>query len=274
MTAAPIAGGDPASAAAPGGGPRTARRLTTRGAVHGILWVQVVLALLLVSGDALRVLPGLLSPSAAPPVSDPVSPGDQTRRFRPGDLPERRPGLPFAVPDAMPSRLDFQADGATLRLTGEIAPGDGARFATHLEGLSVPPERIAFLSPGGSVMDAIEIGRAIREAGLPTAMEDGAICFSACPYMLAGGVERQVHRGAQVGVHQHYFGENVALPAFIAIDDVQRGQAEVMAHLDAMGVSPLLMRPAMSTPPDEIYVLVPEELSDFALATELVPPDE
>jgi hypothetical protein len=247
------------------------RATTTRGAIRGILWLQVVLALLLIAGDGIGRLPALLSPSAAPPVSDPVSPGDQTRRYAPRELPERRPGLPFAVPDAMPTRLAFEADGDTLRLTGEIAPGDADRFAEHLAGLQAAPARIAFLSPGGSVTDALAIGRAIRAAGLATAVEQGATCFSACPYMLAGGVERQVHREARVGVHQHYFGKNVVLPAFVAVGDIQRGQAEVMGFLDDMGVSPLLMRPAMATPPEEIYVLLPAELTDYALATELVP---
>lgn len=248
-------------------------RTTTRGAIRGILWLQVALALLLIAGDGLARLPALLSPSAAPPVSDPVRPGDQTRRYEPREVPDRRPGLPFAVPDAMPTRLEFVADSGTLRLTGEIAPGDGARFAEHLAGMAPPPERVAFLSPGGSVADALQIGRRIRAAGLDTVMEAGAVCFSACPYMLAGGVARQVHREAQVGVHQHYFGENVVLPAFIAVGDIQRGQAEVMGFLDEMGVSPLLMRHAMETPPDEIYVLLPGELETLALATELVPAD-
>ncbi len=240
-------------------------------AIKGILWLQLGLALLLIGGDFARVLPSLVFPTSAPPASEPIRPGDQTRRYAPRDLPERRPGLPFAFPDSMPTRLAFEADGTTLRLTGQIAEGDGGRFAEHLAGLSTPPQRIALFSPGGSVRDALQIGRAIREAGLPTLMEDGAFCFSACPYILAAGTERDVHRGAQVGVHQHYFGENTILPAFVAVEDIQRGQGEVMAYLDEMGVSPLLMRPALQTPPDEIYILLPEELSETELATRLTP---
>ncbi|MBM9595500.1 hypothetical protein [Roseitranquillus sediminis] len=87
--------------------------------------------------------------------------------------------------------------------------------------------------------------------------------------MLAGGVERRVSRAAAIGVHQHYFGQNVVLPAFLAVSDVQAGQAEVMDFLDEMGVSPLLMIPAMTTAPDDIYILLESELEDFALATEV-----
>ena len=86
------------------------------------------------------------------------------------------------------------------------------------------------------------------------------ICLSACPYILAGGVTRRVEDGAWVGIHQHYFDENTALPAFLAVSDIQRGQGEVMAYLIEMGIDPGLMQPALMTPPDEIYLLLPEEL--------------
>ena len=49
--------------------------------------------------------------------------------------------------------------------------------------------------------------RAIREAGWDTIMQPGAACFSACPYILAAGVERQVSRSALVGVDQLCAGE-------------------------------------------------------------------
>jgi hypothetical protein len=101
-------------------------------------------------------------------------------------------------------------------------------------------------------------------------MQPDAACLSACPYILAGGVERTVSRSALVGVHQHYFGENTVLPAFLAVEDIQRGQAAVMAYLDEMGIDPLLSARAMQTPPQDIYILVEDELEGFALATAFV----
>jgi hypothetical protein len=248
-------------------------RFSARGAIRGILWLQVALALLLIGGDAARVLPRIAWPTTAPPASEPVRPGDQTRRYAPRELPERRPGLPFTVPDSMPSRLGFEVTGTVMRLTGQIAEGDGLRFAEALARRDPAPQVVALLSPGGSVMDALAIGRTLREAGLATRVEEGAFCFSACPYILAGGVEREVHRDGRVGVHQHYFGESVILPALVAVENIQRGQAEVMGFLDEMGVSPLLMRHALETPPAEIYVLLPDQLADYALATSVLPAD-
>jgi hypothetical protein len=58
------------------------------------------------------------------------------------------------------------------------------------------------------------------------------------------------------------------LPAFIAVEDIQRGQGEVMGYLIAMGVDPELMRVALLTPPEDIYLLTPEELMQFRLVTD------
>ncbi|MAB16290.1 MAG: hypothetical protein CMN07_03825, partial [Roseobacter sp.] len=86
---------------------------------------------------------------------------------------------------------------------------------------------------------------------------------SACPYLLAAGTSRTIPEDASVGVHQHFFGENTLLPTFLAVEDIQRGQGEVMEYLDQMGIDPLVMRHALATPSDEIYLLLPEELESY-----------
>lgn len=242
-----------------GGGPARA--------IKGIFVLQLVLGLLLFGGDLISVLPQMLQPSDAPAYDQPVAPGDQTRRFQPREMPAR----PFESVDTgpMPRRILLEQDGTVLTLTGEISPGDGGRFADYVEGAE-PFDTLVLMSPGGSVSDALAIGRMVREAGVVTRMPAGHFCLSACPYILASGVTRSVHEDAQVGVHQHYFGESTVLPAYLAVEDIQRGQAEVMAYLDEMGVDPLVMRHAMETPPDEIYILLPEELERYALATEVL----
>src|SRR6056297_3234311 len=162
----------------------------TRRALRAMLVLQVGLALVLAAADfaASVPAPGLPSlPGARPPGLDaPVAPGDQRRRF----APDRMPVLPAA--GDMPSRLLFEMTDETARLTGTIAQGDAGRFAEWLATRTVAPARVALHSPGGSVTDALEIGRAIREAGLATEVPAERLCLSACPYILAGGVERTV----------------------------------------------------------------------------------
>lgn len=252
--------------------------MTPRRAMLAILGFQIGMAVVLAGSDLIRALPQMLAPSNQPALDTPVRPGDQVRRFRPGDLPGRPASdpsrtSPLPDPGDMPTRLRFEppTNGIAL-ITGTIAPGDAARFAEWLAGVETP-EALRLHSPGGSVMDALAIGRALRDAELATVMEPGDICFSACPYILSGGVTRQVAEDAFVGMHQHYFGENTALPAFLAVEDIQRGQGEVMAYLDEMGIDVRVMEHALTTPPEDIYILLPEELIEYQIVTQPISED-
>ncbi|UOA15364.1 MULTISPECIES: COG3904 family protein [Sulfitobacter] len=228
----------------------------------GVLIFQLGLAVLLFWGDlgeGLR-LPGF--GPRAPELTEPIRPGDQTRRFRPERAPN--PGQP--MPDtALPDRLILTpvSGGRAALLEGAIEAGDAERITKQLTDLTPAPEEIYLNSPGGSVQDALELGRYLRREGFNTALRDGDICYSACPYLLAAGEARAVTDSASVGVHQHYFGESTILPAFVAVEDIQRGQGEVMRYLDEMGIDPLVMQHALVTPPDEIYVLLPDELRRY-----------
>ncbi len=234
--------------------------------VRWLLGGQIALAVLLVLIDMGPSLPQVLSPSTVPDLDQPTRPGDQTRHYRP-----RTPANPGPSLDKdMPRRLLAEAitiDGdAVLRLRGAIAPGDGARIAAELEGLR--PAVVSLDSPGGSVPDALAIGRAIRGLGAETRLSDRAVCLSACPYAFVGGSPRRVSDEARFGVHQHSFGASTILPAFLAVEDIQRGQAEVLGHLDDMGIDLRIMGPAMATPADEIYILAPDELRDWDVVTD------
>ena len=239
---------------------------------------QCIVALLVVMGDLPQdIVSGLLRSEPRSPTTEvTVTPGNQTRRFEPDRLPmEQPPGPGFLSDEFVPPRLEFSKikiggyEDAIL-LTGEIADGDALRFNNWLKALSAPPSAFALHSPGGSVDDALKIGRTIRTTGVPVIVGTGASCFSACPYILAGGLEREVSRAALVGVHQHYFGENTYLPAFLLVSDIQIGQGEVMSYLAEMGIDPMIMAKALMTPPDDIYILVPKELENFKLATSLM----
>lgn len=251
---------DPAS-------PPKSRGLTAGAAIRGVLVIQIAIAAVLFGRDIATVLPNLSLAPSAPKLTKPVAPGDQRRRYDPRHVPPR-PGTDIPDTGDMPSRLLFEDAGDVLRLTGAIAPGDADRFDDWLVGRALPG-RVSLHSSGGSVTDALDIGTRLRAEGVETEIGAGRVCLSACPYILAGGVERRVHADGAVGVHQHYFGENEILPAFLAVESIQRGQAEVVGYLDRMGIDLRLMQPALATPPDEIYILMPEELTDFALATEI-----
>ena len=228
-------------------------------AIRAVLVSQVLLALAIIWID-LRGSPG----SAAPGLFAPPVEGPSVRPYRP-DIGPSEPGAPAMRP--MANSLEFGIEDGTIRLSGQIAGGDADRFTTWLDQNRPDETRVLLDSSGGSVADALAIGRTIRGAGFSTGVEDGAVCLSACPYILAGGVTRQATEGAVVGVHQHYFGKNTLLPAFLAVSDVQRAQASVMDYLDEMGVDLRLMSLALRTPPEEIHILDTERMEALNLTT-------
>lgn len=229
----------------------------------GVLIFQLGIGALLVLGDVQQG--GLRLPKLwtdTPRLSEPVRPGDQRRVFDPRrDRPATRP---LRDPGDLPDRLVLTpAEGRNWRLEGTIAEGDARRILDQIDGAAPPPETLILQSPGGAVTEALALGRQLRARGIATRMLTGEFCYSACPYLLAGGARREIAAEASVGVHQHYFGENSLMPAFVAVEDIQRGQSEVMTYLDEMGIDPLVMRHALATPPDEIYLLLPEELARY-----------
>ena len=239
-----------------------------------VLGLQVLLALGLLVSDAelnMRFAP-------APPLpSGPVSPGDQRRPFSPEvttpDFTRTSPGIPR--PDNMPDRLEFSLEedagrGEVLLIRGAIGEGDAARLEAWFTAEGEGGWPVALDSPGGLVEEALSIGRALRAREAATLIRPGAICLSACPYMLAGGTAREVSERGAVGMHQHYYETPGYIPAYWAVEDVQYGQGRTMAFLIEMGIEPGLMLYSLNTPPDQIYVLVEEELLESGLATEVV----
>ncbi|MEM9106713.1 MAG: hypothetical protein AAGC96_13755, partial [Pseudomonadota bacterium] len=195
-----------------------------------ILAIQVIVAVVLIAGDfQARWLPTFDSDRGLP--SGPISPGDQVRRYDPG---EGTPGYtkPSATPDIdlpseMPDRLEFSQHtvpefGEVMLVNGTINAGDAERFAAHLDDAGAM-DFIALNSPGGVVEEALSIGRLAREREVNTVILAGMSCVSACPYILAGGLERSVSLDGAVGMHQHYYDANSLLPAFLAVRDVQYG---------------------------------------------------
>ena len=119
---------------------RPRRGFTAAGGIKLILGLQLGIAAILFGGDLARILPGLARTSTAPEMTQPVFPGDQTRRFDRRHVPTRpaQPGMDVPATGDMPSRLLFEAEGDILRLTGAIAQGDAERLADWRLGRPTP----------------------------------------------------------------------------------------------------------------------------------------
>ncbi|MEL7465809.1 MAG: hypothetical protein AAFN79_17195 [Pseudomonadota bacterium] len=209
----------------------------------------------------------------------PVAPGDQTRRYDPAAVPGRedrgrRPDAPLDLPREMGQLtfrfVDSDAYGRIMALEGAIAPGDAQRFDAALADAETPPVFVSLHSPGGSLSDALAIGKAVREAGLNTLVVADGACVSACPTILFGGVERHVSADAWIGMHQSYLANVSMIATRRAVSQVQTLQGEVIGFARDMGVDPGVHVHALTTPPEDVYFLLPEQIEEYRVATTLI----
>lgn len=214
------------------------------------------------------------------PLARPI-PGDQLRPYLPRTIPvgpergePRLPGYDGPVDgEAMGRSMVFVRTEGSNAITaiGRIDPGTAALFAAFVEAEGEGAETLHIHSPGGSVSDAIEMARMVRNAGLHTVIPDDGYCASACPLLFAGGVERRAGANAWVGVHQVYAVEIPGLAGLRDVDqsisDIQTTIADCQDLLVEMGVDPRVWINAMRTPPEELYVLTADELAKLSLVT-------
>jgi hypothetical protein len=117
----------------------------------------------------------------------------------------------MAFVDSGVGRAKFKQDGTRVRVLGDIDLG----FASELESWLIAnpqTEEVVLGSGGGSVKDAILAGIAIRQRGLNTTLSDS--CFSACPLVFIGGVNRTIWSPyPPLGFHQAYTVDGIAIPA-------------------------------------------------------------
>src|SRR4051812_11771844 len=139
----------------------------------------------------------------------------QTRQDTPSDSPVPSvlapwlPGgdkrlTPLPQPDgAMAKPMTFElVGGGRLMATGTITPGISEAFAAEVGKRSDYIKTVVLNSPGGSVTDALAMGRLIRERKFAAEVEAGKYCASSCPLVFAGGIERRAGDKAIIGVHQ------------------------------------------------------------------------
>lgn len=93
-------------------------------------------------------------------------------------------------------------DATIISIFGEIEAGDAETF--RREAAQHGSAIVVLESPGGSTLDAIEIGEAIRLRGFSTVVINGSDCDSACALIWLAGSPRTITRSARVGFHASY----------------------------------------------------------------------
>ncbi|MEA2882565.1 MAG: hypothetical protein QOH32_1821 [Bradyrhizobium sp.] len=208
----------------------------------------------LAPSEAPQLSPGIDLP--APSILAPWLPGGDRRV------------TPLPRPDgAMAKPMTFElVGGGRLLATGTITPGISEKFATEVARRGDYIRTVVLNSPGGSVNDALAMGRLIRDKKFATEVEAGKYCASSCPLVFAGGVERRAGDKAAIGVHQ-VAAVSSANAARDEMDVAQRISARCQRYLGEMGLNLQVWVHAMETPHDRLFVFRPDELKALNIVT-------
>jgi len=214
------------------------------------------------------------SPGDEAAISSPVPASEPSPSLLPSIMPDIKPGKNRRI--AMPKldgkiseKMTFELLGdGKLYATGMIYVGAFKAFKAEVEKRGGYVKTVVLNSTGGSVQDAIAMGRLIREKKFATAVENGGYCASSCPLVFAGGAERRAGDKAVVGVHQAFSPGDPGFDGARGMAEAQRISAECQKYLAEMGVDLRLWVHAMETPKDELYFLKPDEMLSLKLATQ------
>jgi hypothetical protein len=121
-------------------------------------------------------------------------------------------------------------------------------------------------SPGGSVTEAMAVGRLIRREGMSVVVERGANCASACVFVLAAGTSRRID--GTVGIHRPYIPmERGGVP--VTADAIERayggGLQAARAYLREMGAAERLADDMLRIEPNRIRILTRPELENYSI---------
>ena len=202
--------------------------------------------------------PALNLPSLVPSILTPLLPGGDKRLVA---LPQPDGVL------ARPMTFDL-VSGGKLIATGTITPGTSQGFAAEIDKHGDYIKTVVLNSPGGSVTDALAIGRLIRESKFATEVEAGKYCASSCPLVFAGGTERRVGDKATIGVHQiAALGSATAGLPRNEMSVAQVISARCQRYLADMGINLQVWVHAMETPNDRLFIFKPDELKSLNIVT-------
>jgi hypothetical protein len=182
--------------------------------------------------------------------------------------------MPLPRPDgAMAKPMTFElVGGGRLLATGTITPGISEKFAAEVARRGDYIRTVVLNSPGGSVNDALAMGRLIRDKKFATEVEAGKTCASSCPLLFAGGVERRAGDTAVIGVHQVAAVSSANAAPRDEMDVAQRISARCQRYLGEMGINLQVWVHAMETPHDRLFVFKPDELKSLNIVTTATTP--
>ncbi len=244
-------------------------------------WIfrTVVVVTIAVLGVDLANTTGLVNnlDAALTPPTQTVSPDTTTPSGIPAILAPFAPGggrlTPVPQPDGALARpMTFElVGGGKLMATGTITPGIFETFSAEVAKRGDYIKTVVLNSPGGSVGDALAMGKLIRDKKIATEVEPGKYCASSCPLVFVGGVERRAGAKAAIGVHQVFAMATDTSAVRDGMNEAQRVSARCQRYLGDMGVNLQMWVHAMETPKEKLFVFKQDELKSLNIVTSANP---
>lgn len=152
-----------------------------------------------------------------------------------------------------------------IMLTGKIQRGDVAPFRTALERTGRDGKIMLILdSEGGDLETAIEIGRLVRKWESSTIRVNlSQKCFSACVFVLAGGLERVVL--GQIGIQRPFISTTKSNTYESTQKRFRALEQTAKAFLKEVNLPPSLYDEMMSISPEKSRLLTKQELVQWGI---------
>lgn len=158
--------------------------------------------------------------------------------------------------------------GIVISLRGEIKTGDDAQLEASLEkakNLGLRVNSIELDSPGGLVFTSTSMAKLVRSNKLNTVVADGATCASACFMIFAAGSVRFAGTKARIGVH------SAVNPGVGENDGAKSTTIDMARFLSELGVPSLILGRLVTSRPQEMAWLTPEDLLLMRINTAIAP---
>jgi hypothetical protein len=174
-------------------------------------------------------------------------------------------------------KLEFAVGNAwAIYLDGPITLGDAKRLEQYIVQHHIPAESWAILnSPGGNLLEGMELGRIIRKYFLRTDIgrrkpnssrrfdSIGGGCYSACTLAYVGGSFRFLKSDSHFGIHRFAFSS----PQKNESDIAQMASASIVAYLRSMDIDPDLFTLSTKAGSAEMYEPSKDDLEKLNVVT-------
>lgn len=148
--------------------------------------------------------------------------------------------------------------GATITLAGSIRSGDADIVQDVLRRMiekGTNPWVVLLNNDGGSVVDALKIGRMARSLDLLITARGR--CYSSCALVFAGGSRRSVLL-AEIGLHRPFFATSSDTVA-PSQDEIEGMFSSIETYLREMNVSQVVFDAMLNTAPESMLIVSDKE---------------